>query len=271
MFFHKQVSETGQRIGKEPDSHHANPAKFDGHVRIYPTLACNLRCEYCVNEQMGRRPKRHTPASPDAWCAAINREGRHVVLTGGEPFLYPDLPALINGVTNDLKVRAYTNFCLDLRTSLDRITRPVHFYISWHPQQRTDRELFLANILHLQDNLLFTANVHAIDAKETRHALAKDLDFFEGRGLSITRDADQRIFEGACRKELRTAVCSKTIYLIGPDGTRFQCVSRMVRGDRPMENMLQERLDTQESVSVCPDFGRCAPCDILGETRMTVF
>ncbi|MBI9079214.1 MAG: radical SAM protein [Pseudodesulfovibrio sp.] len=271
MTFEKLVSSHSHQTSSPPDRHCSNPAKFDGHLRIYPTLACNLRCDYCVNEQMGQRPAVFSQASPEAWVQAINREGRHVVLTGGEPFLYPGLSELINGVNADLKVRVYTNFCLSLRDVLDRIQRPVHFFISWHPQQRADRDTFLDNAFHMLDNPLFTADMHAIDAEETRAGLDADLDYFLKKGLTVTKDDDQRTFDGSCQTALKTAVCSKIIYLIGPDGTRFQCVSRLIRKDRPMENMLKSPLATEEAVSLCPDFGNCAPCDILGQTQMAVY
>lgn len=271
MQYHDAVRKLSEQTGAEPVEVHENGAQFDGHLRIYPTLACNLGCGYCVNEQMGQRPHAFPRQPAGQWVEAINREGRHVVLTGGEPFLVPDLPELINGVTASLKVRVYSNFCLELKDMLAAITRPVHFYISWHPQKRADRDIFLANVLAMRTNPLFTADIHAIDALETRPALDRDLDFFASHGLTLDKDADQRTFDGACQPSTRTAACSKTIYLIGPDGTRFQCVSRMMRNDRPMENMLQGPLDDPEAASVCPDFGNCAPCDILGQTKMAVF
>lgn len=271
MTFENAIADVSRQMGHEPLRHCSNPATFDGHLRIYPTLACNLRCRYCVNEQMGCRPARYDMASAEAWSNAINREGRHVVLTGGEPFLYPGLPELINGVNPELKVRVYSNFCLEVAPILDRIERPVHFFISWHPQERANRELFLSNVLHMKANPLFTADVHAIEAEETRHVLADNLAYLRGKGLEIAIDVDQRTFEGACQDTLRTAVCSKTIHLIGPDGTRYQCVSRMMRNDRPMENMLEGSLEDEEALSVCPDFGRCAPCDILGQTKMAIY
>ncbi|BCS89180.1 hypothetical protein PSDVSF_24220 [Pseudodesulfovibrio sediminis] len=220
---------------------------------------------------MGQRPHVYRTAPPEMWSKAINREHRHIVLTGGEPFLYKGLPDLVNGVTAELKIRIYSNFCLDLQDALSAIKRPVHFYISWHPQKRADRKRFLANVQKMYANPLFTADIHAIDAEETRATLDDDLAFFSSQGLHLDKDADQRTFDGSCQPALHTAVCAKTIYLIGPDGTRYQCVSRMMRNDHPLENMLEGPLKTPEAVSVCPDFGNCAPCDILGETQMAIF
>lgn len=271
MTLTETITRMADRLGTEPGEEYRNPAGFDGHLRIYPTLACNLRCEYCVNEAMGCRPHRHPLAGPQAWAEAINREGRHVVFTGGEPFLYPGLAEVINALRPELRVRVYSNFCLDLSDQLARIARPVHFFVSWHPQQRADREVFLRNLMLMRDGGRFTADIHAIDAVETAPVLADDIAHFAGHGFAIAMDSDQRGFAGAGQGLCRPAACAKTLYLIAPDGTRFQCVSRLVRNDRPMENMLAGPLGPAVAVSECPDFGNCAPCDALGETTMAVF
>lgn len=265
------LGETCRRLGLEPERAYGNPAKFDGHLRLYPTLACNLRCLYCVNEEMGCRPFRFPMAKPEQWIEAIKREHRHVVFTGGEPFLYPGLVKVINGVPPELTVRVYSNFCLDLTGQLKGLARPVHFFISWHPQQRADRNVFLRNLKLMQQNKSLTADIHAIDAMETASVLNADLAYFKQHGFEVGLDSDQRTFEGAGRMRHHMAVCSKAIYLIGPDGTRFQCVSRLVRNDEPMENMLEGSLGPAEAVSECPHFGNCAPCDALGQTQMAIF
>ncbi len=248
-----------------------NKARFDGNLRIYPTLRCNLACAYCVNEQVGRTVKNYPPVDPDRWARALAREQKHVVFTGGEPFLYPGLVQVINSVDPKLKVRVYTNLCLPLEMQLAAIRRPVHFYVSWHPQKAADRERFLANVQALTANPLFSCDIHAIDAEENRaQSLREDLDFFLSRNLRLDIDADQRTFAGSCAGTLRNALCAKRIYLIGPDGARYQCVSRLMRADRPMENMLKGPLGPDMAAGLCPDFGNCAPCDQLGETVMHV-
>lgn len=248
-----------------------NKAVFDGNLRLYPTLRCNLSCAYCVNEQVGPTVKDHPAVEPGRWIAAINRERRHVVFTGGEPFLYPGLVEVINAVDPEFKVRVYTNLCLPLDRHLAAIRRRVHFFVSWHPQKAASRERFLANARALAANPLFTCDMHAIDTEENRAGtLAADLAFFRDQGLTLKMDEDQRTFPGACAGVRREALCAKRIYLVGPDGARYQCVSRLMRGDRPMENMLDGPLGPDLAAGPCPDFGNCAPCDQLGETVMHV-
>lgn len=267
------LREMAERDGEVAEQYH-NPAVFDGHLRIYPTLRCNLRCPYCVNEQVGPVDKQYPPMPPKDWAAAINREGRHVVLTGGEPFLYPGLVELVNGIHRHLIVRVYTNLCLDLADSLSALEREVLFFVSWHPREgrdrEADRERFLANWRVIRDSPRLAAVVHAVRAAETGHLLDGDLEWFAARGMDIAVDDDQRGFAGACRPDTAMALCRRRIHLIAPDGTRYQCVSRLMRRCEPQENMLRGPLDVDALLSLCPDWGNCAPCDGLGETAMAV-
>lgn len=258
-----------RRSGRSVVRTFQNKAVFDGNLRIYPTLRCNLTCAYCVNEQVGPTVKDYAPVEPERWARAIAREKRHVVFTGGEPFLYPGLVEVINAVAPELKVRVYTNLCLPLEKHLAALARPVHFFISWHPQKAANRDRFLANARVIADSPLFSCDIHAIDTRENRAgSLDADLDFFRSQGLELKMDEDQRTFPGACAGTVQEALCAKRIYLIGPDGARYQCVSRLMRADRPLENMLDGPLGPDLAAGPCPDFGNCAPCDQLGETVM---
>lgn len=256
--------------GCEVVSAYDNPARFEGKLRIYLTLACNLSCPYCVNEKTRGVNKGRRPAPVTSWIKAINRERRHVVFTGGEPFLYKDLPELLNNLDPFLAVSIYSNLSFDVRPMLAAIDREVRFYVSWHAHQTPDRDVFLANVKAVQANPLFSLTTHAIEAHENQKLLADDLDYFRDNGVGIAVDADQRDFAGCMKEQTREALCRRKIYLIDPEGTRYQCVSRLMRTDTPMENIFERPLAEDICMDTCPDYGICAPCDGLGETTMGV-
>ncbi len=55
---------------------------------------CNLRCVWCDTPYASHRPEsRETPLA-EVVAAALRHANRHVVITGGEPMLDPDTPAL---------------------------------------------------------------------------------------------------------------------------------------------------------------------------------
>ena len=69
-----------------------------GHrLWVYTNFSCNLACTYCCAESSPRAPARQlgveTATLAFAELAALG--GREVLLTGGEPFLHPDLGALV--------------------------------------------------------------------------------------------------------------------------------------------------------------------------------
>lgn len=256
--------------GRELVGTYANNARFDGKLRIYLTLACNFNCPYCVNEKTRGVIKARKPATAKAWAEAINREGRHAVFTGGEPFLFKDLPGLINRIDPFLSISVYTNLSLDVADQIKAIKREVRFYVSWHAHQQPDRAVFLANAQAILANPRFTLTAHAIEAHENQRSLAADVDFFRENGLPIDVDVDQRDFEGCLKDTTADALCRKRIHLIDPEGTRYQCVSRLMRKDCPMENIFENRLSEDICVDTCPDYGICAPCDGLGETTMGI-
>ena len=260
------AAEAGLRITES----YSNPARFDGHLRIYPTLACNLRCAWCVNDQVEGGRRWTGQVSPAQWAEAINREGRHVVLTGGEPFLYPGLAELINAVDRRLQIRVYTNLGLELAEQIHSLNREVRFYVSWHPRPEADRKMFLRNTEAILESPLRALEVHAIEAVEDRDRLGRDVEFFQRQGLHVHLDEDQRGFAGSRNTPARQAFCRRRIYLLGPDGRRYQCVSKLMRRADPMENILDGPLGQDLCFTLCPDHGRCAPCDGLGETDIHV-
>ena len=75
------------------------------------TTYCNLNCVYC--EDFGARRNAEQPAPlplDDAkrLLTVIRQGTSHLILTGGEPLLYPDLPALLAHARRDLRFRHLT-------------------------------------------------------------------------------------------------------------------------------------------------------------------
>jgi cyclic pyranopterin phosphate synthase len=133
----------------------------DDYGRTFRTLRvsllqhCNLGCVYCV---AGEDQLKQANASPAGGSLAVGEllaiirrlhgqlELDHVRLTGGEPLLYPELPALIRGIRDAgiASVRMTTNgFLLErqaaslkeagleaLNVSLDAVDEEVFFRIS---------------------------------------------------------------------------------------------------------------------------------------------
>lgn len=240
--------------------------RFDGWVRIYPTLECNLRCSYCVNEFWPEMDKKNTyeqlPA--EAWIDIINKLGRDVIFTGGEPFLYPDLIKVINNISPKLKIKIYTNFMWDSEEFIREVNRQVEFYGSYHPCSGKP-EKFLENINKLRSASKFNGSIHGILYEKQSKFMHKSADTFKKSEWNLELDDDQyEIFEGSSKKFRKRVQCMSKSILIAPDGIRYQCVSKMVRKVGGHENLVHKKFKGPSISQECFDYGYCAPCDGLG-------
>jgi cyclic pyranopterin phosphate synthase len=76
------------------------------YVRVSVTDRCNLRCTYCMSEEMQFLPKAqlHTLEELDRMCSAfVSRGVRHLRLTGGEPLMRRGIMDLVRALSRHLK------------------------------------------------------------------------------------------------------------------------------------------------------------------------
>jgi organic radical activating enzyme len=89
---------------------------------LYTNFSCNLACDYCCAESSPRAAPRLMPL-PIARRAAeefAGLGGRELLLTGGEPFLHPNLGDLVRACTRFLPVTVLTNAMVIQRGSRHR-------------------------------------------------------------------------------------------------------------------------------------------------------
>lgn len=249
--------------------------KFDNKLRIYLTLECNLKCLYCVNDCHGDIPKGLFSTVPaEKWIEAINREKRDVIFTGGEPTLYPGLIDVLNGIDPKIHIKLYSNLMWSPKV-MDRyiheISRDVELYLSFHSSSKNPQR-FIDNAIKLKQSGKFNAVVHTVDTPENREFIETALEQFKEHHITLIVDDDQgEVYDEASSQEFRKSViCSKKLILISPNGDRFQCVSKMVRAADPLENIFDGPLNDPLVVRDCDDYGYCAPCDMLGEVKVTL-
>lgn len=246
--------------------------RFDGKLRIYLTLRCNLSCRYCVNEHnpSESRSLSYPLRGGAEWVEAINRIGRPVILTGGEPSLHPDFFEILDGIRWDLGVAVFTNFCFDPHEFIGRVHRPIQFFGTYHPVSGPPQP-FLDTVGTLRENGVFRGHIHIVDWRKHEHYLDKTRDVFLRAGWDPVRDTDHyTLSDCASMRFRRTVRCSREIILIAPDGGRYLCVSKLVRRTDPLENIFEGPPKEGVISRVCNDYGFCAPCDAVGVTPMRV-
>lgn len=250
---------------------------YDGKLHIYITLRCNYNCPYCVDnynkpdfDGYGYKLRR-----ADEWINKINSLRRDIIFTGGEPFLYKvegkDITDIINGIDSKIGIDVYSNIGIDVTDKLSKIKRPINLMISYHPYE-AKLDIFFKNIDWIQsNNRNITFTIHAIDANDNmQHPLVPlFMEEAKKRNIPVNVDADQG-FEGSTREFKLNAQCSRKIILLAPDGTRFQCVGKLTRRADHLENIFDSPLGPEKNIVSCYEYGFCAPCDWLGETKIDV-
>ena len=270
MAFVRRIKNTLRRYGAHIAGNVTGRQYFDGQVRIYPTLRCNLRCPYCVNQYVdnGAHIGDYAECPAEEWGRIIRHLGRDVVITGGEPFLYRELEALIAEIPAALQVTLYTNLMVPLDSSRALLERKnLSFFISYHPAC-SDDALFAENYALLSaEKAPLTVHSITLAGEQEREAMISAME--KKTGTRIIRDADQRLHVRCADVQKKpageTVQCRRRIILVAPDGTRYQCVSHMMRRVFPKENLCREPFSGEWSTCVCPDYDVCAPCDTLGE------
>jgi hypothetical protein len=234
--------------------------------RVYPTLKCNLRCPFCSDGlDYDKSHMGYEPLTAEQWITILDAlPGEAVVFTGGEPTLYQPLPDVINAI-HQTEIFVYTNLAYDVEKFLDRLTKPIRIFGSFHPNNKgVTAERIIGNIAMVRAHPMCRTfeNVHTI-----RHPSNGDVDehkrVFESAGLERDIYQDQFLTNSnspaACNGEqLSTVRCVYDRVLIGPDGKRWICVSKMIR-NIPDGLVPLDRETVPEMV--CSEFGRCSPCD----------
>jgi MoaA/NifB/PqqE/SkfB family radical SAM enzyme len=110
--------------------------RVSGRLWFYANYHCNLRCSYCLTESAPGVPRRELGSQRmrelAREAAALGFTARGV--TGGEPFLLPDMPALAGELADELPTVVLSNATLftarRLRAVEPLADKPVHIQIS---------------------------------------------------------------------------------------------------------------------------------------------
>jgi len=241
-----------------------NKRNADRIVRCYLTLDCTSNCSYCsagVPHIAWSVKKVWIPA--EEWAEGLNRRNRAAVLAGGEPFLYPEFGKLISLINRTYPCWIYTNLELDPKPLIENATKPFPILASLH--QWCDFELWYKHVQALWDAGHFL-KFHIVKAGNYK----KVTDFLEAKGIvgkySTKLCGDQNVglkSRGeATNKQYPKVDCSSRIYLFGPDGFRYSCVSRMGRQEQLWK---QEHITDEDSgdwiFTSCDNYGLCTGCD----------
>jgi hypothetical protein len=118
----------------------------------------------------------------------------------------------------------------------------------------------------------FSYTIHCIKTQEniSSEKIKRLEEQLRCLGIDLCYDDDQRNYLGSQRSFRKKALCSRRIILLGSDGSRYQCVSKLTRRIDPIENIFKRKMSRKKKKIICNDYGYCAPCDYLGETDIRI-
>jgi len=195
-----------------------------------------------------------------------------VIFTGGEPTLYRDLPEVINSI-DKTDVRIYTNLMINVDAFMSRIEKPVSFFTSFHPN---NRGVTIERIVEKLETLTAYPMCRGVYS----HHLIRDpsngseTDFeawrerFREIGVELLMYDNQYQVNAsgpeACGfEETRTVDCAMDRVILGPNGRRYICVSKMIR--RMDDGLVSLHEDLPRMT--CHEYGLCSPCDEVAIIR----
>ena len=257
------------------------------YIGVFLTLACNYRCNYCLN-RFGEYRAPSGCLSAEEWVKGLNRLNSRadlpLTLQGGEPSLHPDFIYIINNLKPGLPIDILTNLQFDPdefigRVNPERLRRDAPYAsirVSFHPREVKIESLIQKSLKMLDAgfSIGIWGILHPKEEEILRQAQEKCLkagiDFrakeflgwHQGRVEGVYKY--EECFEG---EENISVECRASELLINADGRLYRCHSDLYAGRNPLGNILDEDFPILDLARECRVFGRCNPCDVKIKTN----
>ena len=227
---------------------------------LWITFRCNYRCSYCnivTNFNFGDLAGRDSEKTADQWLEALDKlPPTMFYFAGGEPFLYRELPELINELPTKHSVIGIVSNGTAKIDVYRRLKKRIGLNISFH-REFVDEDTFISKIAELKDS--FNVSVNIVATRENLPVIARLKDTFEGKevslhvdrmvgtGFSYTKEENELLLP-LLSKERRaqadqldendygTKLCGagKNYINIFPDGQTYTCAGGMEYSHSPI-------------------------------------
>lgn len=189
---------------------------------------CNLRCAWCDTPHASWNPEGGSVSIDDLFKQAEASGARHVVLTGGEPMIFPQLETLAQRLreagfhqTVETAGTVFRDWPIDLLSLSPKLSNstPGREHGAW-VQRHEARRLDVSVLQQLLDRyptrqFKFVLTDAADVSDETDHGIARDLDEIDALLRQLTGWRDDEVFlmpegtapPGAAHRQRVIAAC----------------------------------------------------------------
>ncbi len=270
------------------------PKTRHNYVAFFLTLACNLRCSYCINQHnkaLSRRQAKIRHLTGLEWIRAANRlilrPDLPLTFQGGEPTLRKDFYLIVNEVKEEVKMDLLTNMAFDVdefikRVPVKRFTREAPYApirVSFHPGEN-DLDEIISKTFKLQD-AGFRVGIYGIihpedkiqsnilSAQEKCLKIGIDFRLKEFLGVYNGKMYGTFKYEGCVGGDRRNCECRTTELIVDPEGFVYKCHSDLYAGRGHIAHILDGgfNVEEMEKFRECKYFGQCNPCDVKVKTN----
>lgn len=269
-----------------------NPISFPkeyNYCAAFLTLACNLKCSYCINIMDFERKViywENKPLDGDAWIKALNRiearEDLPITFQGGEPTVHPAFYEIVRGV--DKPMDLITNIQFDPQEFMDEVPKTkfmrhapyASIRVSYHPEQMK-LEPTVEKVVKLQENgyqigVWMVEHPNWLDALEqARFTFSKyQVDF---RTKELLGRVDDKVYGHLKYKnavgsdDLKYCKCRTSELIIGPSGKVYRCHSDLYNLRADIGHILDDNFNLDREFKDCYFYGDCSGCDIKVKTN----
>jgi len=276
------------------------PSDQHNYVAFFLTLACNLKCGYCINLHQGASRKRQAlrgNLTAEQWITAANRlvlrDDLPLTLQGGEPTLQEGFYRFVREVKDEIKMDLMTNLGFDVEkfireVPVQRFTREAPYAairVSYHPGQNSLDNL-IKKTFRLQE-AGFRIGLYGIEHPD--EAVNSQIKASQERCLKLGLDFRTKEFLGehegrlygsfkyaGCvgASEKKSCLCRTTELIVDPSGHVYRCHADLYQGRTPIAHILDDDFNEAaiDLYRPCHRFGDCNPCDVKVKTnRYQVF
>lgn len=246
---------------------------------------CNFSCPYCY---IYMRKQGNLPIWTDVVKAFNKLAPQTLDITGGEPFLNPNLVDIINGLTEVPRIGLTTNLSQDIRRFVQEVSpeKVISITLSYHPSQRITAEAFIGKALLLQQRG-FKVTVNFVSFPEQMYLLHSTRQMFNGLGIRFHVDpfmqesheapytyteAEQRFLRPFIEDDRayridgvddNVVLCSagRDYLQVSPEGDAYRCMIHHLHAKDSIGNIFDPDFKLFEEDKICSDYGMCAGCD----------